>query len=430
MLHLKCTGQDMKVAIDERIADKYINANKVHFEFCERWAGMTITAQFTQKQKDEETQEEEFKTYNVLVDPVSSTVIMPNEIEAGDVYISAFGVHPNTGVRITSVPIKKTVDKSGFVDNGETPIPPTPDLYAQLIKSFAPTGANKQYVSDADGKAKWENLNIKAGNAHGSLVSAGSDRMNVGTYGTALGSGTKAPGAVALACGSSTEANGDCSFASGSASYADGKNSRASGRGSHAKGDYSVAEGDNVRAYSANQHVQGKWNKEDSAGKYAHIVGNGADGNSRSNAYTLDWNGNAWFKGGVYVGSDEQSKGDKLVTKKELDAAVANAGGSGGTGVAGFGKIYLTLPEEYDGQTQVALVAYADKDRSIQLSYEEGKAIIENGCLVTVSMAGQDANFLPLIAMCDDNERMGMVVLFMPDDTFMAMLLFSDSNGD
>ena len=41
----------------------------------------------------------------------------------------------------------------------------------------------------------------------------------------------------------------------------------------------------------------------DYRGKYLEIVGNGVDG-SPSNAYTLDWDGNAWFAGDVAVGAD------------------------------------------------------------------------------------------------------------------------------
>lgn len=153
MLYLKCDGQVVKIVEDERLADKYINANTVHWEFCERWDGMTITAQFTQKQRNEETDKDEDKTYSVLVDEVTNTVTLPNEITAGDVYISAFGVHPITGVRITTIPVKKTVDKSGFVGDGETPIPPTPDLYAQLLEKVNKTaiphiGANGNWWFD------------------------------------------------------------------------------------------------------------------------------------------------------------------------------------------------------------------------------------------------------------------------------------------
>lgn len=63
-------------------------------------------------------------------------------------------------------------------------------------------------------------------------------------------------------------------------------------------------------------------------GAYAHIVGNGISNTACSNAHTLDWNGNAWFAGDVYVGStsgtnkDEGSK--KLATEEYTDIAVAN----------------------------------------------------------------------------------------------------------
>ncbi len=140
MLYLKCEGQVMRVEVDERIADKYINANTVHFEFCERWDGMVITAQFTQNGH----------TYNKVVDAVTNTVILPNEIVAGTVEISAFGEHPTTGVRITSIAVKKTVDKSGFVGDGEMPIPPTPDLYAQLLDKV-----NKTAIPHVGANGNW-----------------------------------------------------------------------------------------------------------------------------------------------------------------------------------------------------------------------------------------------------------------------------------
>jgi hypothetical protein len=39
-------------------------------------------------------------------------------------------------------------------------------------------------------------------------------------------------------------------------------------------------------------------------GKYAHIVGNGTSTSKRSNAHTLDWEGNAWFAGKITKGGD------------------------------------------------------------------------------------------------------------------------------
>ena len=89
----------------------------------------------------------------------------------------------------------------------------------------------------------------------------------------------------------------------------------------------SHAEGRHTKACSSYQHVQGKYNIEDSSNTYAHIVGNGDDSdNALSNAHTLDWSGNAWFAGDVYTGStsgtnkDEGSK--KLATEEYVDGRI------------------------------------------------------------------------------------------------------------
>lgn len=345
MLHLKCKGQEMKVDVDERIADKYINANKVHFEFCERWAGMIITAQFTQKQDGVD------KTYDVVVDELTNMVTMPNEIMAGEVHISAFGVDPVTGVRITSIPVKKTIDKSGFVGDGETPVPPTPDLYAQLLEQFGngvppSTGANKQLVTDKSGAIAWDNLRVMAGTKNGAVRTSAAAAEQ--TFGYKLGE-------AAFAANMETEASGQAAFAAGFGTEAIGKNS--------------FTEGNRTIANGENQHVQGKFNVKDTANKYAHIVGNGMTDAKRANAHTLDWDGNAWFKGDVYVGGDDQSKGEKLVTKSELDAAVAAGGGGSGEGGGGG------LPT--GGEPNMMLVTDADGNAKWEekLCYEEIKEV-------------------------------------------------------
>lgn len=57
-------------------------------------------------------------------------------------------------------------------------------------------------------------------------------------------------------------------------------------------------------------------------GTYSHIVGNGTSDTERSNAYTLDWEGNAWFAGDVYVHSTSGTNKDdgsvRLVTEDQL----------------------------------------------------------------------------------------------------------------
>lgn len=97
-----------------------------------------------------------------------------------------------------------------------------------------------------------------------------------------------------LAPGIHAHAEGCTTVASGMYSHAEGTNAEAIGQHSH-------AEGFNTKAASGGQHVEGKYNAIDEYGKYAHIVGNGTDESNRSNAYTLDWEGNAWFAGDVHT---------------------------------------------------------------------------------------------------------------------------------
>ena len=42
---------------------------------------------------------------------------------------------------------------------------------------------------------------------------------------------------------------------------------------------------------------------------YAHIIGNGTADDARSNAYALDWEGNAYYAGNIYVGCNNDSTG-------------------------------------------------------------------------------------------------------------------------
>ena len=122
------------------------------------------------------------------------------------------------------------------------------------------------------------------------------------------------------ASGEASHAEGMATTASGKYSHAEGKETKAEGYQSHsegfkttAKGDHSHTEGSLTSATktaahaeglwtiasSTYQHVQGQYNIEDTTGTYAHIVGNGTKEALRSNAHTLDWNGNAWYAGTV-----------------------------------------------------------------------------------------------------------------------------------
>ena len=90
------------------------------------------------------------------------------------------------------------------------------------------------------------------------------------------------PGCMAVGYAPSAEDNvyayGNGTFAMGTAVKTGGYNSIAMGYG--------------IKATSNYQTAIGRWNVENNNGTYAFIIGNGTADNARSNAMTVDWNGN------------------------------------------------------------------------------------------------------------------------------------------
>ena len=176
--------------------------------------------------------------------------------------------------------------------------------------------------------------------------------VSSGNYSHAEGVKTKASeyashseGYNTTASGKYSHAEGDSTTASNDGSHAEGFNTVASGKSSHAEGRFTTASGLNSHAEGVHtvantedQHVQGTYNILDTEGsitkkgKYAHIVGNGTSA-KRSNAYTLDWDGNGWFAGDVYVGSTSGTNKDlgskKLI--KEGDDIIIQSSTEGST---------------------------------------------------------------------------------------------------
>lgn len=172
-------------------------------------------------------------------------------------------------------------------------------------------------------------------------VSLGYNNVANNDFSTALGVNTSATAPATLAHGGLCVASANYSHAegyrtesSGMYSHAEGIMTLANGQGAHAEGFYTVAsgqrshaEGSYTLASSQYQHVEGKFNVEDKANKYAHIVGNGTSKTARKNAYTLDWNGNAWYQGSVYTGgtSQDDTNAKKLATEEYVDSSLPDA---------------------------------------------------------------------------------------------------------
>ena len=234
----------------------------------------------------------------------------------------------------------------------------------------------------------------------------------IGNYSHAEGSSI-ASGEDSHAEGTSTQASGKSSHAEGAGTTASGNYSHAEGYGANVSGDYSHAEGNETIASGRYQHVQGKYNIEDTANKYAHIVGNGTYSN-RSNAHTIDWDGNAWYAGDVYTGGTGQddTTAKKLITVDNIFDGVLFKDSL--TGVTYVGYVYdgnwvlakkltgieiTTLPEKrgyiegdiIDLTGMVVSATFEDGTKAEITEYEYNKDTLkygENEFVITHRQAG------------------------------------------
>lgn len=128
-------------------------------------------------------------------------------------------------------------------------------------------------------------------------VSLGFANDASGMYCFSEGMGNKSTGNASHTEGTGNTASADAAHAEGYGTeasnvgaHAEGANTKATGYGSHAEGSGTIASGEG-------QHVEGKYNIENTT--FVHIIGNGTSASKRSNAHTLDWNGNAEYAGDV-----------------------------------------------------------------------------------------------------------------------------------
>lgn len=135
---------------------------------------------------------------------------------------------------------------------------------------------------------------------------------------SAMGEASHAEGSGTFATYPYAHAEGYKTTASNYGAHAEGRNTVASGIASHSEGEdtyadgqYTHVEGRGTIAVCSVSHVQGAYNISDTDKLYAHIVGNGVDEENRSNAHTVDWDGNAWYSGRISVGSESGTHEDE-----------------------------------------------------------------------------------------------------------------------
>ena len=132
MIKFLVKGQNIETLEHEIIAADQIAFVKIHFVFDNSWKPLHKVVQFTQGAF----------TYNRLLGYDGTSCFLPSEITSGSVKMSIFGYDTTSKetIRATTVIKSLNIRPSGFEGESETPIPPTPDLYQQLLQKISEKG--------------------------------------------------------------------------------------------------------------------------------------------------------------------------------------------------------------------------------------------------------------------------------------------------
>ena len=160
-----------------------------------------------------------------------------------------------------------------------------------LVEGFNNTATG--FCAHAEG---WSSIaSGTSAHAEGSSTASGDDSHAEGSS-TASGDDSHAEGSSTTASGQSSHAEGEHTEASEIGAHAEGSYTKAMGAYSHAEGgsttasgDYSHAGGVGTIAKNDYQTVIGRYNANKNS---AFIIGNGSSDTERSNALTVDWDGN------------------------------------------------------------------------------------------------------------------------------------------
>jgi len=256
-----------------------------------------------------------------------------NKTLTADITLTASDVgalsNTSAAASITATDISNWNAKSDFSgsynDLTNTPTIPVASTITPVMDGTATIGAdtgwargNHVHPVDTSRQAKITASGILKGDGSGGVTAAtaGTDYQTAGNYMVRGVDYVTAGNVSGSSIGISATVEGANNKAEGNYSHAEGVGTKANGSGSHAEGYTTTADGQcshtegiGTIAKAEAQHVFGAYNTPDEhtdaneRGDYIEIVGNGSNNSERSNARTLDWNGNEVLAGKLTLGA-------------------------------------------------------------------------------------------------------------------------------
>ena len=139
MIKFLVKGQNIETLEHEVIAADQVSFVNIHFVFDNNWKPLHKVVQFTQDEI----------TYNRVLGTENTSCFLPAELTPGTVKMSLFGYDAEATETVRATTIVKTlhIRPSGF-EGENSNVPPTPDLYQQLLEKISEKGK--------DGKSAYE----------------------------------------------------------------------------------------------------------------------------------------------------------------------------------------------------------------------------------------------------------------------------------
>lgn len=250
-----------------------------------------------------------------------------------------------------------------------------------------------------------------------------------GNYGHAEGQENTVGGIGAHAEGLRNAATGDYSHAQGQNNVASGVAAAVMGEDTTAEGIASLAIGKGITAKGNYSFVHGKYNSTKNYDRYAEIVGGGETSEVRDNIYTLDWEGNAKFKGNVSAelfngkatkdikGRDLTSYIRELSAEKNVLTYVKGDGTEERVALTGWENVQ----EKYNSLTNENAITVGKSQREIiSMEYRNATSHIGNAIFqsILVVYAGVDPGQTHAIVKFDIRiDDVSVDALFIPTET-------------
>lgn len=301
-----------------------------------------------------------------------------------------------------------------FIDNNYvTQINPTGSGNVSFGRKSGSSIGNKSVVIGDNSEASNDNS-----------IAIGTGNVASGQHSTVIGQDSTASGLKSVALGFHNSASGEYAFATGCYTNSNGVAGSTFGNQSTINPNSwcALSSGIHTVANGLVQHVFGMNNIPDAEvsgystpAEHLLIVGNGdylSSDTYESNAMTLDWDGNAWFSGNVYVGSTSGTNKDsgsiKLATENQIptESTVSGWGftknngtvtkvstGSGliGGDITSTGTIECNLVDFTQNTSAASASGSDDNNRLYPVSLDKNGKLSVKVPWVKVSLSGDNA---------------------------------------